>query len=393
MNVAAFTTQSAALLLDAYRELNSKKLFWVTLAISLLVVLAFAAIGLNDKGITLLGWEFDTAPFTSRLLSPAKFYLFLFANFAVPIWLTWLASILALISTAGMFPDFLAGGAIELALARPISRLRLFAVKYACGLLFVTLQVALFALACFGVVGLRGGSWEPRIFLAVPIVVLFFSYLFAFCTLFGVLTRSTIASLLLTLLVWFCLWALNTTAATFLVLRESQVLNAERAARRVEKLEDSGRKKIAELVAKSEPVPGTAGTDLPVGAADAFEAVVPTLGKARSEAREAEAKAAGWRRASGVVNAVKGVLPKTDETIALLERWMLTAADRRPFGGGAAPPAEDAPLPFGVPDNEAVQRVDRIVRDRSVGWVLGSSCLAEAVIFGLAAWIFCRRDF
>jgi hypothetical protein len=28
-----------------------------------------------------------------------------------------------------------------------------------------------------------------------------------------------------------------------------------------------------------------------------------------------------------------------------------------------------------------------------VGWVLGSSCLAEAVIFGLAAWIFCRRDF
>jgi ABC-type transport system involved in multi-copper enzyme maturation permease subunit len=230
MNVAAFTTQSAALLLDAYRELNSKKLFWVTLAISLLVVLAFAAIGLNDKGISLLGWEFDTAPFTSRLLSPAKFYLFLFANFAVPIWLTWLASILALISTAGMFPDFLAGGAIELALARPISRLRLFAVKYACGLLFVTLQVALFALACFGVVGLRGGSWEPRIFLAVPIVVLFFSYLFAFCTLFGVLTRSTIASLLLTLLVWFCLWALNTTAATFLVLRESQVLNAGRPA-------------------------------------------------------------------------------------------------------------------------------------------------------------------
>ncbi len=36
-------TQTWGLLVDAYRELNSKKLFWVVLMLSGLVVLAFAA--------------------------------------------------------------------------------------------------------------------------------------------------------------------------------------------------------------------------------------------------------------------------------------------------------------------------------------------------------------
>lgn len=393
MTGSTFVTQSLALLLDAYRELNSKKLFWVTLAISLFVVVAFGAIGLNDKGITLLGWEFDTAPFTAQLLTPATFYLFLFANFAVPIWLTWLASILALISTASIFPDFLAGGAIEMTLARPISRLRLFAVKYACGLLFVTMQVALFSLACFLVVGLRGGSWEPRIFLAVPVVVLFFSYLFAFCTLFGVITRSTIASLLLTLLVWFGLWSVNTTSGTLLVLRESATVGSERTERRVTRLEEAGRRQLATLEEEGKPLPGSADQPLPAGAADALEAVVPALGKARTEAREAAKAAATWRRATGIVDTIKAVLPKTDETIALLDRWMLTAADKRPFGGGTDAPAADTPPPFGAPDREVIERAEKAVRSRSLAWVLGTSCLAEAAIFGLAAWLFCRRDF
>lgn len=394
MNVATRATQTSALVLDAYRELNSKKLFWVTLVISLCVVLSCAALGINAKGITVLGWEFDTAPLTADLVPPAKFYLFLFANLAVPIWLTWLASLLALISTASIVPDFLAGGAIELTLARPLSRLRLFATKYACGLLFVALQVSVFSVACFVVVGLRGGSWEPRIFLALPIVVLFFSYLFAFCVLFGMLTRSTIASLLLTLLVWMGLWALNTTSAMLLMLRETAVVNAERAARRVERHEESGRRKVVRLEERDEPVPGSAGAPLPGAAADALEAVEPALHEARAEAQRAMESAARWRRAAAVATAVKAVLPKTDETIALLDRWTLTAADKRPFEGGLdQPPPDDGPLPFGVPDGEAAARFNAVIRGRSAGWVIGTSCLCEAVVFALAAWLFCRRDF
>ena len=61
-----------------------------------------------------------------------------------------------MISTASLFPDFLAGGAVDLYLSKPISRLRLFLFKYSCGLLFVALQIGCFCLASFLVIGLRG---------------------------------------------------------------------------------------------------------------------------------------------------------------------------------------------------------------------------------------------
>src|SRR5258705_12779130 len=88
---------------------------------------------------------------------------------------------------ASIFPDFTAGGSVDLYLSRPISRLRLFLTKYATGLLFVALQVAVFASACFLVIGIRGGAWEPRIFLSIPLVVLVFSLLFCICVLLGLL--------------------------------------------------------------------------------------------------------------------------------------------------------------------------------------------------------------
>ena len=64
----------------------------------------------------------------------------------------------------------------------------------AAGLLFVALQVAIFATASYFVIGIRGGSWEPGVFLAIPLVVCFFSYLYAVSVFFGVLTRSTLAA-------------------------------------------------------------------------------------------------------------------------------------------------------------------------------------------------------
>src|SRR5205085_9269224 len=102
----------------------------------------------------------------------------MFSELGVGIWLTFAALILAIVSTASLFPDLITGGAIDLYLSKPISRLRLILTKYATGLLFVALQVLVFCAASFLVIGLRGGVWEPRLFLAVPIVLCFFSYLF-----------------------------------------------------------------------------------------------------------------------------------------------------------------------------------------------------------------------
>ena len=130
-------TKTFALLMDAYRELNAKRLFWVVLFISALVVSIFGIVGVRNESVTILNWESPIRFVYLSLISQATFYKLLFVTLGIQYWLSWLAVILALVSTAGMFPDFLAGGSIELYLSKPISRLRLFATKYLGGLLFV----------------------------------------------------------------------------------------------------------------------------------------------------------------------------------------------------------------------------------------------------------------
>ncbi|HVT82957.1 MAG TPA: hypothetical protein VHM90_20130, partial [Phycisphaerae bacterium] len=189
-------TQTMAIFLDAYRELNARKMFWTVLGLNVLAVLAFAILGSNGHSMTVLWYE----PFGDVLTTLT--YKKIYSNFVVGFWFTWVASVLALISTAGIFPDLMSSGSIDLYVAKPIGRLRLFLTKYAAGLLFVTLQVTIFTFLSFLVLGIRAGIWEPGLFFAIPLVVLFFSYLSGICTLLGVWTRSTIAALLLTILVW-----------------------------------------------------------------------------------------------------------------------------------------------------------------------------------------------
>jgi ABC-type transport system involved in multi-copper enzyme maturation permease subunit len=212
-------TQTGAVFLDAYRSLNAKKMFWVVLSISALAVVMFAFVGIDAEGFKIAIWHFDSNVFNTENVEPAVFYKFIFAEYGVSLWLTWLATILALVSTAGIFPDLINSGSITMLISKPIGRLRLFVLQYLAGLLFVTLQVTVFSLASFLVIGLRGGAWEPGLFMAVPLVVCFFSYLFAACVLVGVATRSTLAALLLTLLFWFFVFAVGTAENTLLLFR------------------------------------------------------------------------------------------------------------------------------------------------------------------------------
>lgn len=386
--------QTLAILLDAYRELNSKKLFWITLILSGLVVAVFASFGINEKGYTFLHFVFDHKVINSKLVPPEKFYKFAFAVFAVPVWLTWAASILALISTASIFPDFLAGGAIELSLSKPIGRLRLFLTKYTTGLLFATVQVLVFTVACILVIGIRGKSWEFSLLLAVPVVVVFFSYLFSVCTLFGMLTRSTIASLLLTLLVWLACWGVNTADGLFTIQKQTTSVNAERADRKVTRLEDAARKTLQDRRDRGEPTPAEKGP-LDSKFADELEAVNVMLKPARVDAKSAHESAANWQKYCRIVMGVQSVLPKTAQTIGLLNRWLLTTDDENLFSGPQQSQDEESEeqVRFGERDADVINKVEDDLRGRSVLWVVGTSLIFEAVMLSIAGWIFCRRDF
>jgi len=375
--------QTWALLVDAYRELSAKRLFWITLILSGLVVAVFGAFGINSKGLTFLWWEFPLPLFNSDTVPPATFYKFVFANFGVPIWLAWVAGVLALISTASIIPDFIAGGAVELTLSKPISRVRLFLIKFVSGLLFVTLQVGLFTGACFVVIGFRGGSWEWGLWLAVPIVVLMFSYLFSVCALVGLLTRSTIAALLITLLVWFAVWIVNAGDAVMILQRETAIMDLESREKLLSQRLETARKQAEKTAAEGQtPVEPDKN---------------PLVVFARGQVKEAEESVKTWTKWASIAFGIKTVLPKTGETVALLDRHLLSLEDRKKFRPETVQPdeleEEERPRRGRRGRVRVEERVDEVIRARSVWWVVGTSVAFEGVMLGLACLIFARRDF
>jgi hypothetical protein len=376
-------SQTAALFLDAYRELNSKKMFWIVLILSGLAVVAFALVGVTDKGITLAGHEFPIP------VPAGTVYKVTFSTVLIHIWLTWVVAILALISTASIFPDFIAGGSVDLYLSKPISRIRLFLTKYVTGLLFVALQVAVFCVLAFFLMRWRGKAWEPGLFLAIPIVVCFFSYLFSVQVLLGLLTRSTVASLLLTLLVWFVIFGVHFAETRLLAFklyfeqrRAAWDARADQLDAQIQNVESKRPRPTTEPNAW-ETASRTARDDLRRRAAEAG----PTIDKL----------AMFHRIAYGIM----AVAPKTTETVDLLERNLISrseldemmdsaknAGPRDRGHRGDANDMSDADDPSAV--GEGLQSA---LRARPLTWILGTSFIFEGVMLALGGWMFCRRDY
>jgi hypothetical protein len=360
--------QLTAMLVDTYRELSSRRLFWLSLALSALVVLSFALVGINEEGVQILAWTLDIPFLNTRTIEAGEFYKLTFYGLGVRFWLGWLACLLALVSSAGLFPEMVAGGTVETLLARPVSRWRLYLFKFLGGLLFTALQVTVFCVASFLVIGIRGNAWEPGIFVAVPMVTVMYSYLFSVCALLGAWTRSGIAALLLTVLFWGFLFMLNVS---------EQMVNSFRLAR----LEE-------------------------------FAAIDRTMEKRRQKDPQADvsdlqaerdAGQEGWRKldtAHRILLVAKTALPKTDETTALVQRWIVDAANL----GAVAEETEESETParrkgrgsFGTTrarESDVRKAIEQDMESRGVGWIVGTSLLFEALVLGLGCRHFARRDF
>ncbi|GAB4386615.1 MAG: hypothetical protein Kow0022_16160 [Phycisphaerales bacterium] len=380
--------QTWAMLVDAYRELCARKLFWITMGISGLVVLAFALVGIDETGVTMLWFTIPLPRFSTQILTPKLFYVSLFRNLGIDWWLGIIASVLALITTAGFFPSLMESGSIEVHLSKPISRVRIFLTRYFTGLLFVALQVGVFTTASFFVLGLRGGAWVPSVFLAIPVVICFFSYLYCVCVLIGVFTRSAMPALILTAIFWFALFILNVSDVTLVGFREGNQDIVESRAMRIERLEQGARRQIMESK-RAEGIENYEPT------AEEIDAAMPLLKRLREEQEKDQKTLRSLETWTRRIYVIKSVLPKTGETIGLLDRWLLPmdeleeARQRAEEAGLNNRPPRDADEPEAM-NPEAIVRE---LRARPVWWVIGTSLGFEAVVMAIAGWIFVRRDY
>lgn len=378
--------QTWAILIDAYRELNSKKMFWVCLVLSGVFVAVFGCVGIGNGQFTFLGWN---TSIPHNFASPAEFYKTLFAVVGIDLWLTWAGLFLALISTASLFPDFLASGAVDLYLARPISRTRLFFTKYLAGLLFAFLQALVFTVACVVVLGIRAGAWLPELLLAVPIVVLLFSYFFCWSVLAGVLTRSTIAAVLLTLALSVAVFMTNAAESTLLGFREGYALMIEKS------------KKDPTLIPARELMLQMADAKLKADAAkapdeetrDKLEANRRALAQIKEELRDAEGTKARLDMWHSVAFAAKTILPKTTETRGLLNKALEVSLNRKGDRDEEPLPMVQANQLRAPSMREFRKSMNAELERRTPLWVLSSSMAFQGVVLLAGVWVFVRRDY
>lgn len=373
-----------ALLLDAYRQLSAAKLFWLTLGLSAIVVILFGSIGFNDAGMTLFFGLTQIESETVHAGSPwaRGLYVGIYSSFIVPIWLGWIATILALISTCTIFPDFVRGGSIELSLSKPISRIQLFFMKYAVSLLFVVLQVLVFCVGIFLCVGLRLGEWNWGIFYAIPIITAFFSYLFAVCVLVGMITRSGITALLITGLFWMGLVSAQASESVLNRFVTAQVVTIDRLEEGIEK----ARVELNKLESESK-------TDMRIQRRkeriDSFQEDV-------DNAKELFGKIDAWHQP---VSWGLSILPKTSQTIGLLDRWLDDSSgyDIAALMRGDMQEFEDIedfdPTTRRAREREIRRRLDEDYAQRSLWYVIGTSFVFEGFILCIATWYICKKDF
>ncbi|MBY0263156.1 MAG: hypothetical protein K2Q20_12480 [Phycisphaerales bacterium] len=76
-------------------------------------------------------------------------------------------------------------------------------------------------------------------------------------------------------------------------------------------------------------------------------------------------------------------MPKTGETKNLFQRTVVDKEDQEGLFR----------LLANFTGDQDIKETSDAVNRRSLGWVLGTSLIFEAFVLGLAAWIFCRRDF
>jgi len=196
--------QTWAIIVDSFRESRDRKMFWVMLIMSILVSLAMACVSFEPGRVSLLFGmtEFETGAFTFGHHIRPQVIGTVVVDFIFTLMMGNVGIIVAIIATAGMFTSLLQRGSIEVLLAKPMSRTKLFFSRYLGTLTFIAFHGTVFVLLTFLVMGLRWGVWLPGYLLSIPLIVLLYSYLQCVSVLVAIVTRSTVTAIMLTLVAW-----------------------------------------------------------------------------------------------------------------------------------------------------------------------------------------------
>ena len=199
---------------DTLIMLRRRRLFWLHLWLSVLVVLLYASVSFNDAG-----WSVGFG--LKRMDNPAlkhgtpwehTMHCWIIARL-MRWWIAGGAIFLALFATAAILPETLEPGSAALIVPRARRRSLILAGRFLGSLGYALLHTIVVVAGLWLVLRWKMGAWHHALWLGVPLAALLFIPLQAVAMLMGVLTRSATAALLVAILFAGSVWALQEAAA------------------------------------------------------------------------------------------------------------------------------------------------------------------------------------
>ena len=292
--------QVRALLLDALHQVLDNKVFRILLCLALLPPLLTLLVHFREDEVVLLfGWRNLSYDSFSMLaggsLDPRETVISVLVSLVIDGLTGTFGVLICLTATAFFVPQMIEKGAADVLFHKPLSRLTLYLWRYLAGLVFVVLLAGVTCVGTFLGLLIFSSYSDPGILAAIVTLSFGFGIAYAVSMLFGVLTKSAVASLLCTFIFLF---------ANGCVVQEAWVFKEWWG-------ETTSAEMLEEALAENETEGDAQGIDPPP--IDPFTTINPWL-----------------RRAATVADVLHAGLPMTRD-VELAGRELRLAAERNPY--------------------------------------------------------------
>ncbi len=203
-----------ALARDAYLQVADNLVFRIMLVLVLVMVSVTFVIGFRDEHIAIL-FGVTTIEYDTILGGVGGFFGVIgtenrSATFVEQIQSSFATSIagsfgalFSVVATSFFVPRMLEKGAADTLFSKPVTRGVLVLSRWFGAIVFVAILAVVLVFGMWSGFAVASGYTDPRFLWAAPMLIYQFALLSAISTFFGALTRSSIATLLLTVLSWW----------------------------------------------------------------------------------------------------------------------------------------------------------------------------------------------
>ncbi len=122
---------------------------------------------------------------------------------------------IAILVTSNMIPEMFEPGSLNLLLSKPVPRWLLLVGKFVGGCAFISLCAVYLFLGLWLWMGLAAGLWDRGMLWSIPLYIVVFAIYFSVSMLVGILYRSAIVSVILTVVFWGVCFGIGTVWGLF----------------------------------------------------------------------------------------------------------------------------------------------------------------------------------